>query len=75
MKVLLVEDDKLLGESLKEYLSSEGLVVDWIEDSREFFDLLEVSCYDVIVLDLITPYIVKQLFRRYIPSPVFHQVL
>ena len=59
MKVLLVEDDKLLGESLKEYLSSEGLVVDWIEDSREFFDLLEVSCYDVIVLDLITPNVVK----------------
>ena len=36
---------------LKEYFSSEGLVVDWIEDSREFFDLLEVSCYDVIVVD------------------------
>ncbi|QID33701.1 response regulator transcription factor [Pampinifervens florentissimum] len=57
MKVLLVEDDRLLGESLKEYLESEGFLVDWIYDSREFFDLLEVSIYDAIVLDLMMPHI------------------
>ncbi|MCS6957613.1 MAG: response regulator transcription factor [Aquificaceae bacterium] len=57
MKVLLVEDDKLLGESLKEYLTLEGICVDWIEDSREFFDLLEVASYDVIILDLMMPHI------------------
>ncbi|MFN4319099.1 MAG: response regulator transcription factor [Aquificaceae bacterium] len=75
MKVLLVEDDSLLGKSLKEYLSSEGLVVDWIEDSREFFDLLEVSCYDVIVLDLMMPYVsgedlLKELRKRGNNTPV-----
>jgi len=52
-----VEDDRLLGESLKEYLESEGFLVDWIYDSREFFDLLEVSIYDAIVLDLMMPHI------------------
>jgi len=52
-----VEDDRLLGESLKEYLESEGFWVDWIYDSREFFDLLEVSIYDAIVLDLMMPHI------------------
>ncbi len=55
--MLLVEDDRLLGESLKEYLESEGFLVDWIYDSREFFDLLEVSIYDAIVLDLMMPHI------------------
>ncbi len=55
--MLLVEDDRLLGESLKEYLESEGFWVDWIYDSREFFDLLEVSIYDAIVLDLMMPHI------------------
>ncbi len=65
MKVLLVEDDRLLGEALKEYLSAEGLTVDWIEDSREFFDLLEVSRYDVIVLDLMMPHISgEELLKR-----------
>lgn len=52
-----MEDDRLLGESLKEYLESEGFLVDWIYDSREFFDLLEVSIYDAIVLDLMMPHI------------------
>ncbi len=55
--MLLVEDDRLLGESLKEYLESEGFWVDWIYDSREFFNLLEVSIYDAIVLDLMMPHI------------------
>ncbi len=59
-----MEDDRLLGESLKEYLGSEGFVVDWIYDSREFFDLLQVSSYDVIVLDLMMPHVSgEQLLR------------
>jgi len=63
--VLLVEDDRLLGESLKEYLESEGFWVDWIYDSREFFDLLEVSIYDAIVLDLMMPHISgEELLRK-----------
>jgi DNA-binding response OmpR family regulator len=57
MKVLLVEDDRLLGESLTEYLQSEGFITDWVYDPREVMDLLEVSSYDVIVLDLMMPYI------------------
>ncbi|MFN3598400.1 MAG: response regulator transcription factor [Aquificaceae bacterium] len=75
MKVLLVEDDCILGEFLKEYLTSEGLVVDWIEDSREFFDLLEVSIYDVILLDLMMPHIngealLKEFRKRGYKTPV-----
>ena len=57
MKVLLVEDDRLLGDSLTEYLQSEGFTTDWVYDPREVMDLLEVSRYDVIVLDLIMPHI------------------
>ncbi len=60
-----MEDDRLLGESLKEYLESEGFWVDWIYDSREFFDLLEVSIYDAIVLDLMMPHISgEELLRK-----------
>jgi DNA-binding response OmpR family regulator len=57
MKVLLGEDDRLLGESLTEYLQSEGFITDWVYDPREVMDLLEVSRYDVIVLDLMMPHI------------------
>ncbi len=52
-----MEDDRLLGESLTEYLQSEGFITDWVYDPREVMDLLEVSRYDVIVLDLMMPHI------------------
>ncbi len=52
-----MEDDRLLGDSLTEYLQSEGFITDWVYDPREVMDLLEVSRYDVIVLDLMMPHI------------------
>ncbi|SNZ12154.1 response regulator transcription factor [Hydrogenobacter hydrogenophilus] len=64
MKVLLVEDDKLLGESLKVYLQEHGIQVDHIYDPREVFGLLEFSIYDVIVLDLIMPHIPGEKLLR-----------
>ncbi len=57
MKVLIIEDDQILGESIKDFLEDKGVVVDWIYDPREVMDLLSVSSYDVIVLDLIMPYL------------------
>ena len=53
MRVLLVEDDPILGESLKEYLEREGCGVRWIQDDRELYDPLTAEAYDVVVLDLI----------------------
>ncbi len=57
MRILLVEDDRTLGETLKEFLSAQGFVVDWLYDPRNVLELLEVSSYDVIVLDLIMPHV------------------
>ncbi len=56
MRVLLIEDDKLLGESLRELLRGEKMYVDWVYDPREVLALLDVSLYDVIVLDLMMPH-------------------
>ncbi len=53
MKILLVEDDRMLGESLKEYLENHGLQITWIDDESEVHDLLSTHLFDVIVLDLI----------------------
>lgn len=52
MRVLLVEDDPVLGESLKEYLESKGVEVKWLADER-YFNLSSLEKYDVLVLDLI----------------------
>ncbi len=55
MRVLLIEDDSLLGGSLKEYLETNGFRVDWIHDDREFSTEI-LDRYDVVVLDLILRY-------------------
>lgn len=50
-----MEDDKLLGESLKAYLQENGIYLEHLHDPREVSPVLAVSTYDVIVLDLMMP--------------------
>ncbi|MCX7822909.1 MAG: response regulator transcription factor [Syntrophobacterales bacterium] len=53
---LLIEDDLLLGESLKEYLEMRGFSVIWIKEGfREIEHLVDFSCFHGIILDLILP--------------------
>lgn len=52
MKVLLVEDDKVLGESLEEYFRLNRIEILWLQDERKLPHVLKVYSFDVIVLDL-----------------------
>ncbi len=56
MKVLLVEDDMLLGESLKDYLVKSEFDVKWIDDDRIVTQTLSVELFDIIILDLMLKY-------------------
>ncbi|WP_457678588.1 response regulator transcription factor [Thermovibrio sp.] len=51
----MVEDNELLGESVKEYLQSFGIEVKWIKDEREV-EFEDLSLYDVVILDLMLKY-------------------
>lgn len=53
MRVLLVEDDKTLGESLEEYLKLNNIEIFWLQDERKLPNILKIYSFDVIVLDLI----------------------
>lgn len=75
MKVLLIEDDKNVGESIKEYLELNGIECLWIEDERELNDIISFSEFDVIILDLILKYskgenILKYLRIKGLQTPV-----
>lgn len=49
MRVLIVEDDKLLAESLKDYLVLNGFEVDF----RQVIDDLDlIHRFDILLLDL-----------------------
>lgn len=56
MKLLLVEDEKRMGQALVELLKQEKYEVDWFEDGQSGSDALESGVYDVAVLDIMLPY-------------------
>ena len=55
MRVLLIEDDRLIGEGLKLGLTKQQFVVDWFEDGKQGFEALFTTDYDAVVLDLTLP--------------------
>jgi len=55
MKLLLIEDDSMLGESLQAGLKSEGYSVDWTKEAKEGDFALETYSYDLMLLDLQLP--------------------
>ncbi len=56
MRILLVEDDLLLGESIKEALQFEGHAVDWITSGLEALSVMSnVSPHELILLDIGLP--------------------
>lgn len=55
MKILLVEDDRMLAKELARALRDENFVVDIAETGEDGQHLGETECYDVAVLDLGLP--------------------
>ena len=66
MRILLVEDDQLLGSSTRQGLEQEGFLVDWLTDGRSAAIATSTQRYDVIVLDLGLPGVSgDELLRRW----------
>lgn len=55
MRLLLIEDDPMIGESLEEGLRDEHYAVDWVRDGRQAELALESNVYDLVALDLGLP--------------------
>lgn len=55
IKILLLEDDHILCESLKEFLELEGYKVDVAHRGSEVFDLTFKQTYDLYILDVNVP--------------------
>lgn len=55
MKVLLIEDDEIIGANIKKYLEKNWFIVDWLTDWKQgFIRALEYD-YDIIILDVMLP--------------------
>jgi len=75
MRLLLVEDDEILGDGLVAGLKMEGYAVDWLTNGKLADEALKLNAYELIVLDLNLPdmdgmSILKALRARKDETPV-----
>lgn len=55
MKILLVEDDVMIGEGLQKTLQKSGYSIDWVQDGGDVTLCLENNDYALMILDLGLP--------------------
>ena len=55
MRILLVEDDAMIGKAVLEVLRSEHYAVDWVRDGSAAASALVAERYDLVLLDLGLP--------------------
>lgn len=55
MRLLLVEDDELLGDAVKTGLTQFGYIVDWLKDGEAARAALKTESFELIILDLGLP--------------------
>jgi len=55
MRLLLAEDDAMIGESVRRGLRQDGFAVDWVRDGRAAEIALADNVHDLVLLDLGLP--------------------
>ncbi|NLA32445.1 MAG: response regulator transcription factor [Mollicutes bacterium] len=55
MKILVVDDEKLIRDVIKEYCNYEGFTVDEAQNGLEAIELVKNNDYNVLVLDIMMP--------------------
>jgi two-component system, OmpR family, response regulator len=75
MRLLLVEDDPMIGEALLDALRAEHYAVDWVRDGAMADSVLRSEQYDLVLLDLGLPRrdgldVLRALRARRVATPV-----
>ena len=55
MRIIVVEDDLLIGDGIQIALSSHGYIVDWVKDGEHALTTLLAENYDLCILDIGLP--------------------
>lgn len=56
MRILVVEDDEMIGESVVDFLESEDYAVDWVKDGQSAVLALKTTPFSLVILDLGLPH-------------------
>jgi two-component system, OmpR family, response regulator QseB len=55
MRLLLVEDDPMIGEAIRAGLKRDGFTVDWVHEAQSAAAVLHTEPYELVLLDLGLP--------------------
>ena len=75
MKILIIEDEKLLADSLKEMLMRKGFEVECVYDGISGTEYAELGVYDLLILDVMMPgmngyQVARQVRNRRCSTPI-----
>ncbi|MFU0842138.1 MAG: DNA-binding response regulator [Burkholderia sp.] len=75
MRILVVEDDDMIGEGVVEFLKSEDYAVDWVRDGQSAILALKTTPFSLVILDLGLPgkdglQVLKEIRARHDATPV-----
>ena len=75
MRILLVEDNRRLNNSLRMSLEEDGYAVDPAYDGQEGEELAEIYPYDAIILDIMLPIkdgieVCRELRNKRVNTPI-----
>ena len=75
MKILIVEDEKLLADSIGELLRGKGFDVEAVYDGESGAEYAELGVYDLLILDVMMPkmdgyQVARQLRSRHLGTPI-----
>lgn len=55
MRILLIEDDNVLGAAVRDQIAADGQSVDWVTRLDAAGDAMSGAAYDLVLLDLMLP--------------------
>ena len=66
VRLLLVEDDAMIGEAIRAGLKREGFAVDWVRDATSAARVLPNEPFELLLLDLGLPGSDGQIGRAHV---------
>ena len=75
MRLLLVEDDVMLGKNLQQALQGQNYVVDWVQTGLSALAALQAEHFDLAVMDLGLPgldgiRVIEEVRSQQLPLPI-----
>ena len=75
MKILLIEDEKMLADSLRDFLTAKGFSVEVVYDGEQGYEFAMLAIYDLLILDVMMPglnglQVARQVRANRITTPI-----